>query len=108
MATACVALLHKVIFPVFFAILVARRRHVILGEKVIIGMLLLPLLLLPLLGLSKLLLLLYFFVSSRTICGVRENTLPAAASTPGPFFVTRADDPPSPASGRASSRPLSC
>jgi hypothetical protein len=52
--------LHEVVFPVLGSILVARGSHVLVGEKVIVSMVLLPLLLLPLLGLS-----LFFFFLRR-------------------------------------------
>lgn len=50
--------LHEVVFPVFITFLVTRASHLILSEKVVIGVILLPLLLLPLLGLLCLLFLL--------------------------------------------------
>lgn len=45
--------LHKVIFPIFTAILVTRVGHVILGEQVIVRMIFFVLFLLPLLRLSS-------------------------------------------------------
>jgi hypothetical protein len=46
--------LHKVIFPILVAMLVAGGVHVLLGEYVVVGMILLPLFFLPLLGLPGL------------------------------------------------------
>lgn len=43
--------LHEVVLPVLITVLVARIRHVVLGEELVVGMVLLPLLLLPLLRL---------------------------------------------------------
>jgi hypothetical protein len=41
--------LHEIVLPVFVAVLVARGLHVLLGEEVVVGVVLLPLLFLALL-----------------------------------------------------------
>lgn len=45
---------HEVVLPVLGAVLVARRSHVLLGEELVVGVVLLPLLFLPLLCLPSL------------------------------------------------------
>lgn len=55
--------LHEILLPVLVAVLVARPGHVLLGEEVVVGVLLLPLLLLPLLGDARLLLFLFCYSS---------------------------------------------
>lgn len=50
MSGASVTRLHEVVFPVLVPVLVAGRRHVLLGEDIVVGVVLLPLLLLALLG----------------------------------------------------------
>jgi hypothetical protein len=42
--------LHEIILPILIPVLVARADHVLLGEELVVGVILLPLLLLPLLG----------------------------------------------------------
>lgn len=54
-----IQLLHEVLLPVLVAVLIARRRHVILVKQVVVRVLLLPLLLLSLLGYARLFLFLY-------------------------------------------------